>query len=64
MKGNIDAYVLWPLNKMVQNWIVDWSTVRDFTVVNANLLRQNDPVLNISNQLYFEKAPHNLFCDK
>ena len=23
MKGNFDGYVLWPLDKMVQNWIVD-----------------------------------------
>ena len=33
MKGNFDAYVLWPLTKKFQNWIVDWSTARDFTVV-------------------------------
>ena len=26
MKGNFDAYVLWPLDKMVQNWRVDRST--------------------------------------
>ena len=32
MKENFDAYVLWPLDKMVQNWIVDRSTARDFTV--------------------------------
>ena len=32
MKGNFDAYVLWPLDKMVQNWIVDRSTACDFTV--------------------------------
>ena len=32
MKGNFDAYVLWPLDKMVQNWIVYRSTARDFTV--------------------------------
>ena len=30
MKGNFDVYVLWPLEKMVQNWIVDWSTSRNF----------------------------------
>ena len=34
MKGNFDAYVLWPLNKMVQNWIVDWSTAHNFTVIS------------------------------
>ena len=28
----LDAYVLWPLDKMVQNWMVDQSTARDFTV--------------------------------
>ena len=32
MKGKFDAYVLWPLAKMFQNWIVDRSTARDFTV--------------------------------
>ena len=30
--GEIDAYVLWPLAKKFQNWIVEWSTARDFTV--------------------------------
>ena len=33
MKGNFDAYVLWTLDKMVQNWIVDQSTARNFTVI-------------------------------
>ena len=32
MKGNFDAYVLWPLDEMVQNWTVDQSTTRNFTV--------------------------------
>jgi hypothetical protein len=32
MKGKFDAYVLWPLAKKFQNWIVDRSTARDFTV--------------------------------
>ena len=32
MKGNFDAYVLRPLDKMVQNWIVDRSTACNFTV--------------------------------
>ena len=27
------AYVLWPLAKKFQNWIVDWSTARDFRVI-------------------------------
>ena len=36
MKGKFglkfDAYVLWPLAKKFQSWIVDRSTARDFTV--------------------------------
>ena len=32
MKGKFDAFVLWPLAKIVQNWIVDRSTARDFKV--------------------------------
>ena len=38
MKGNFDAYVLWTLDKMVQNWIVDPSTARDFTEFAVNNL--------------------------
>ena len=38
MKGKFDAYVLWPLAKKFQNWIVDRSTARDFTVgYNPNI---------------------------
>ena len=33
MKENFDSYVLWPLDKMVQNWIVDQSTARDFMLI-------------------------------
>ena len=33
MKVEFDAYVMWPLAKKSQNWIVDQSTARDFTVV-------------------------------
>ena len=33
MKGKFDAYVLWPLAKRVQNWIVDQFTARDFTII-------------------------------
>ena len=36
MKGKFDAYVLWPLAKKLQNWIVDRSTARDFTVGMKN----------------------------
>jgi hypothetical protein len=32
MKGKFDAYVLWPFAKMFQNWIVDRSTARNFTI--------------------------------
>ena len=32
MKGKFNAYVLWPLAKRVQNWIVDRSTAHNFTV--------------------------------
>ena len=32
MKEKFDAYVLWPLAKKFQNWIVDQSTARDLTV--------------------------------
>ena len=32
MKGKFNAYVLWPLAKKFQNWIVDRSTACDFTV--------------------------------
>ena len=28
-----DAYVLWHLAQRVQNWIVDWSTARNITVL-------------------------------
>ena len=38
MKGNFDAYVLWPVAKRVQNWIVDRSTARDFTVIDLHRL--------------------------
>ena len=34
MKEKFDAYVLWLLAKKFQNWIVDRSTARDFTVAN------------------------------
>ena len=33
MKGKFDAYVLWPLAKSFQNWIVDRSTACDFTIL-------------------------------
>ena len=36
MKGKFDAYILWPLAKKFQTWIVDRSTARDFTVFNTD----------------------------
>ena len=35
MKGKFDAYVLWPLAKKFQTWIVDLSTAHNFTVAQA-----------------------------
>ena len=32
MKRNFDAYVLWPSDNKVQNWIIDQSTTCNFTV--------------------------------
>ena len=34
MKEKFDAYVLWPLAKEFQKWIVDQSTARNFTVID------------------------------
>ena len=33
MREKFDAYVWWPLAKRIQNWIVDWSTPREFMVI-------------------------------
>jgi hypothetical protein len=41
MKGKFDAYVLWPSDKRVQNWIVDWSTARNFMVNNLGMTFNN-----------------------
>ena len=38
MKGKFDAYVLWPLVKKFQNWIVDQSTACEFTVFDIWLM--------------------------
>jgi hypothetical protein len=57
MKGKFDAYVLWPLAKKFQNWIVDRSTARDVTVVQKVYVWaiklsfcQNDPLTGDSGQ--------------
>ena len=39
MKGKFDSYVLWPLTKKSQNWIVDCSTARNFTVCRALIIQ-------------------------
>ena len=37
MREKFDVYVLWPLAHRVQNWIVDQSIDRDFTVYMKEL---------------------------
>ena len=49
MKGKFDVYVLWPSAKRVQNWIVDESTARDFTVNNISI------VSNYTLQMFLKK---------
>ena len=41
MKGKFDAYVLWPLAKKFQNWIVDRSTARNFTVYKVEKILED-----------------------
>ena len=36
MKGKFDAYLLWPLAKKIENWIVDRSTAHNFMVVQQD----------------------------
>ena len=56
------AYVLWPLAKRVQNWIVDQSTARDFTVL-MHLIVSN--VLSYKrNQSINWKVQKIFFCRK
>ena len=45
MKGKFDAYVLWPLTKKFQNWIVNWSTARNFTVSGIWRWEKNESTL-------------------
>ena len=42
-KENFDAYLLWPLDKIFEHWIVDLSTAHNFTIVNE--------IINISGRL-------------
>ena len=61
MKGKFDAYVLWPLAKMLQNWIVDWSTAHDFTVGTSSHVF--DKPLHHDGIFYFyASANHKDFC--
>ena len=59
MKGKFDAYVLWPLDKRIQNRIVVRSTARDYLryfrndlnplwilVLNLDLPRSSDPKMS------------------
>ena len=46
MKGKFDTYILWPLAKKFQNWIVDWSTARNFTVSKNSYNRIYDLYCN------------------
>ena len=39
IKEKFDAYLLWPLAIKFQNWIVDWSTARNFTVCTCSHIR-------------------------
>ena len=50
MKWKFDSYVLWPLAKKSQNWIVDQSTTRDITVDCYNTPMWFDAFLIIKNQ--------------
>jgi hypothetical protein len=60
MKGKFDAYVLWPLAKSVQNWIVHQSTARDFTV-NKNaffyIFYSLVPKIEICLKYFLERNP-------
>ena len=47
-EGKFDALVLWPLSKKLQNWIVDWSTARDFTIS-----KYLDYIVNFMNFILF-----------
>ena len=61
MKGKFDAYVLWPLTKRVQNWIVNRSTARDFTVIKNGIpldLAMPRFVQRKHNRLHFLKSAH------
>ena len=47
MKGKFDVYVLWPVAKKFQNWIVDRSTAGNFTVCKqANIGILSKGVIN------------------
>ena len=45
MKGNFDAYVLWPWAKKVENWIIDWSNAHDFMVRSCKFYHSRIEVL-------------------
>ena len=49
MNGKFDAYLLWPLAKRVQNWIVDWSITNDFTLYNIDGIRRVEKIQSVDN---------------
>ena len=60
MKGIFDAYVLWPLAKRIQNWIVNWSTTLDFMVLIKDwsksikvMKRERGIALEVNDQNWF-----------
>ena len=53
MKGTFDAYVLWPMDKMVLNWIVDWSTACNFMVDRLGKIT-----------LWWHDFSNDFFCDQ
>ena len=53
MTGKFDAYVLWPLDERVQNWIVARSTVRDFTLTKNWFLELASLWLETKNSVIF-----------
>ena len=62
MKEKFDAYVLWPLAKRFQNWIVDRSTARDFTVYVTWFLRIRYLYLILIFQIRIETLNSSKYC--
>ena len=54
MKVKFDAYVLCPLAQKFQNWIVDQSTARDFTVDGVR--QQSSQKLVLSGTMFWSNV--------